>query len=210
LGLESSLGLDRVIFEPSTAKGDEDPISIALHRTARPLGQAHLKQAKGTNNSMRPKALLVLGTTLASLSIGLLAGPASAGTGFSCGATAQFAPLADAAGYVQMHAIRSSSATSSVFAASCVAFLEPQIRVVAQNVGNPSATLTVSVQYTDATGFHNNTIGTLSGYSRWQASPILSFAPSELRGNVQVTLTASGSLSDWLVSGVYIDPYMSR
>jgi hypothetical protein len=157
---------------------------------------------------MQPKALLLLGTTLASLSIGLLAGPASAGTGFRCGATAQFAPLADTAGYVQMQAIGSSSA--GVFTASCVAFLKPQIRVVAQNTGDPSATLTVSVQYTDATGFHNDTIGTLSGYSDSQASPVLSFAPSQLRGNVQVTLTASGPLSDWLVSGVYIDPYMSR
>ena len=158
---------------------------------------------------MRPKTLLLLGTALASLSIGLLAGPASAGTGFACGATAQFAPLGDSAGYVQMHAIRSSS-TTMVFKASCVAFLEPQIRIVAQNAGDPSATLTVSAQYPDATGSHNVTIGTLSGYSRWQASPVLSFAPSQLKGNVQITLTASGPLSDWLVSGVYIDPYMSR
>lgn len=174
-----------------------------------PLGHANLKQAKGTTHSMQPKVLLLLGTTLASLSVGLLAGTASAGTGFACGATAQFAALGDTAGYVQMHAIRSSS-TSSVFKASCVAFLEPQIRVVAQNAGDPSATLTVSAQYTDATGLHNDTIGTLSSYSSSQASPVFSFAPSQLTGNVQITLTASGPLSDWLVSGVYIDPFMSR
>ncbi len=147
--------------------------------------------------------------TLASLSIGLLAGSASAGTGFACGATSQFAPLGDAAGYVPMHPVRASSA-NLVFKASCVAFVEPQVRVVAQTTGDPSATLTVSAQCTDATGFHNDTIGTLSGYSSLQASPVFSFAPSGLKGNVQITLTASGPLSDWLVSGVYIDPYMSR
>jgi hypothetical protein len=158
---------------------------------------------------MRFKALLLLGTTLASLSIGLLAGPASAGTGFACGATAQFAPLGDSAGYVQMQAIRSSS-TSLVFTASCIAFLKPQVRIVAKNAADPSATLTVSAQYTDATGSHSETIGTLSGYSRSQTSPVFSFAPSQLKGNVQITLTASGPLSDWQVFGVYIDPFMSR
>ncbi len=158
---------------------------------------------------MRPKTLLFLGTALASLSIGLLAGPASAGTGFPCGATALFAPLGDAAGYVQMHSVRASS-TNMVFRASCVAFLEPQVRIVAQNAGDPAATLTVSAQYTDAAGFHDDTIGTLSGDSGPQSSPVFSFAPSGLKGNVQITLTASGPLSDWLVAGVYIDPYMSR
>jgi hypothetical protein len=158
---------------------------------------------------MQPKALLLLGTTFASLSIGLLAGPASAGTGFPCGATAQFAPLGDPAGYVEMHAVRSSDETM-VFAASCVAFLDPQVRIVAQNAADPNATLTVSVHYKDATGFRTDTIGTLSGYSVSQASPALTFAPSQLKSNVQVILTASGPLSDWLVSGVYIDPYMSR
>ena len=158
---------------------------------------------------MRPKALLLLGTTLASLSIGLLAGPASAGTGFACGATAQFASLDDSAGYIPMHAIRSSS-TNMVFTASCVAFLQGQVRVVAQNTGDPSATLTVSAQYRDATGFHDDTIGTLSGDPDSQVSPVLSFAPSQLKGNVQITLTASGPLSDWVISGVYIDPFKSR
>ena len=158
---------------------------------------------------MQPKALVLVGSTLASLSIGLLAGTASAGTGFACGATAQFASLGDSTGYVPMQAIRASSKTA-VFSGSCVAFLHPQVRIVARNAGNPSATLTVSAQYTDANGVHNDTIGTLSGYSSSQVSPVFSFSPTELKGNVQITLTASGPLSDWVVSGVYIDPYMSR
>ena len=159
---------------------------------------------------MRLKTLLLLGTTIAALSTGLLTRAASAANGLPCNATTVFAPWGDTAGYVQMNDVGASKSGASVFKASCVNFLEPEIRIVAQNVGDPSATLSVSVQYRDETGSHDETIGTLSGFSDSQPSAVLSFDPSQLRGNVQVTLTPSGPSSDWLVSGVYIDPFCAR
>jgi hypothetical protein len=159
---------------------------------------------------MQVKVLLSLGTILAALSTGVLAGPASARTSdYPCGAAALFASQGDQAGYLEMHAAGGQRG-ELVYKASCVHFLEPFVRVVAQNVGDPNSTLTVSVQYKDSDGSHDDTIGTLSGFGEMQASPVLAFAPSGFHGNVRVTLTSSGSLSDWLVDGVYIDPYMSR
>ena len=86
-----------------------------------------------------------------------------------------------------------------------VSFLDPQVRLLTAKTGNPSGTLTVSVQYTDASGSHNVTLATFGGSSRVQPSPALVFNPWQLKGNVQVTLSASPG-SNWVISGVYVDP----
>ena len=169
---------------------------------------------------MRLKAVLGGGAVAVVLSLGALAGVATAASGTPCGGSAVFAPLGDNAFYVQMNAVGGtpsaangsitlSGSTSGVFKGSCVAFLLPQVRFYAMNAGGAASTLRVSVQYRDSANvFHDVTIGTLSsGYATMRPSPALTFGGSQVNGNVQVTLTPSGAGAKWILGGVYIDPF---
>lgn len=107
-------------------------------------------------------------------------------------------------------AIQLSGSTRATFTASCVNFLEPQVRLFASNAGAHSASLRVSVQYRDTSGMnHDVTIGTVTG-AFTGPSPVFTFAGLNISGNVQVTLTAIGTGANWYVSGVYIDPFRAR
>jgi len=134
-----------------------------------------------------------------------------------CNASPVFAAWGDSSNYVAMAPVGGARASTVVvgpaavaYQGSCIGFLNPEVRIVAQNAGDPGSTLTVSIRFQDATGWHNETIGTLSGYSRSGPSPILRLDATNLRGNVTVTLSASGRGARWLVSGVYLDPYKCR
>ena len=170
---------------------------------------------------MRLKAVLGGGAVAVVLSLGALAGVATAASGTPCGGSAVFAALGDNAHYVQMNAVGGtpnaaangsitlSGSSSAVFKGSCVAFLLPQVRFYAMNAGGAASTLRVSVQYKDSANVsHDDTIGTLSsGYATMRPSPALTFGGSQVNGNVQVTLTPSGAGAKWILGGVYVDPF---
>jgi hypothetical protein len=169
---------------------------------------------------MRFKAVFGSGAAVLALSVGVVAGAATAGTSAPCGGSAVFAAAGDSSPYVQMHAIGKKTtaadgsltlagSSSAAFKGSCVAYRLPQVRLFAMNNGDAAATLRVSVQYKDsANQMHDETIGTLSsGSSTMQQSPAFAFDGSLVKGNVQVTLTSGGSGASWIIGGVYIDPY---
>ncbi len=163
---------------------------------------------------MRPTKLIALVLAISAVACAAFGGTANAYGATPCGATQTFASWGDSANYVQMQSTRGTSLTvpggsTGTFQGSCVAFLDPQVRLLAANTGDPSGTLTVSAQYTDAWGSHNVTLATFGGSSRVQPSPTLVFNPWQLEGNVQVTVSASPG-SNWVISGVYVDPFLSR
>lgn len=166
---------------------------------------------------MQLRMICAAATTVGVVATGMLAGTAAAGSSAPCNASPVFAPWGDTANYVKMTAVGSESLSlgadgSASFKAGCVHFLEPQIRLFAINLGSPAASLRVSVQYKDTSNVnHDQTIGSVSGLlSPEQPSPSFSFDSSQLKGNVQVTLTATGSDGDWVVYAVYIDPFCAR
>lgn len=162
----------------------------------------------------------------AALATGISAGSAIAGGNkVPCGATPVFAAYGDTLNYIptsQVIGSTSFTVTSNVRVSSaggtavfkptsCVAKLEPVVRFWAQNVGSPAATLTVSADYKDTSGLpHHLAIATLSGYSTWQPTPILSFEAANVAGNIKISLTANGDGADWVVSDVYFDPRKSH
>jgi hypothetical protein len=136
--------------------------------------------------------------------------------GTPCNASTVFAAWGDTANYVAMTPVGGARASSVVvgpavsYRGSCIGLHKAEYRLIAQNAGNASSTLTVSARFQDATGWHSETIGMLTGYAQSAPSPILRLHASGLRGNVTLTLSASDSDARWLVSGVYADPYKYR
>jgi hypothetical protein len=150
----------------------------------------------------------------AAVALALTAG-AFAANGTPCNASPVFAAWGDTANYVALTPVGGGNASRVVvgpaavtYKGSCAAFLSPDVRLIARNVGNPSSTLNVSVRFRDATGPHEVALGALSGSQN--PSPILHFDATDLRGPIAVTLTATGPGARWLVSGVYVDPYKHR
>jgi hypothetical protein len=166
---------------------------------------------------MRLQVISAITALAAAVGMTLAAGSLAA-NGAPCNGSPVFSAWGDTASYVAMNPVGSArpssnvtvGPTAAVFKGSCVGLLNTDVRLIAQNVGNPSSSLSVSVEFHDATGWHTKTIGTLSGYSRMSPSPILSLDATKIKGNVTLTLTASGAGARWLVSGVYVDPYKHR
>ena len=166
---------------------------------------------------MRLQVISAITALAAAVGMAVAAGSFAA-NGAPCNASPVFAAWGDTANYIAMNPVGGANALSTVtvgptaatYKASCVGLLNPEVRLVARNVGSASSVLTVSVEFHDATGWHTKTIGTLSGYSGKSPSPILGLNATNIKGNVTLTLTTSGAGARWLVSGVYIDPYKLR
>jgi hypothetical protein len=173
---------------------------------------------------MRFKAVFSIGAAFLALSVGLLAGAATAGTGAKCGGSAVFAAYGDTMPYIQMTAteksvqptaagtITLSGSTTAVFKGSCTSYLLPQVRLFARNSGSTTGTLQVTVQWEDSAQVqHALVVGTLSsGYTTMQPSPAFKWDGSQMVGNVLVKLTPIGAGANWTVGGVYVDPFKSR
>lgn len=167
---------------------------------------------------------------VAVLTTGIVAGSALAGSnaggnGAPCGSSPVFAAYGDTLDYIPTQQIIggeefavtsnvrvSTAGGAAVFRpASCIGKLEPVIRFWAQNLGGPSSTLAVTVDYKDRSGvIHHQALGTLSGYAGWQPTPILVFDAAKVYSNIKISLTPNGTGADWLVSDVYFDPRKSH
>jgi hypothetical protein len=167
---------------------------------------------------MRLRVLLVSIAAVCAAVAGTVAGPAAATSG--CGISQTFSAWGDTANYLQMSG-KNSTATSgaqindasgtAAYTGYCISSVLPQVRLFAQNTGNPSAGLRVSVIYTDTDNVkHVDTLGTLTGagYQTMQPSSIFTFG--NFKGNIVVALTPVGTGGNWNVPGVYLDPFCAR
>jgi hypothetical protein len=169
---------------------------------------------------------LLIATSLAA-GVALLSATAAAsasGRGqqaWACNGSPVFSAWGDDSLYVPMHAlvgasepgtttITLSDSQSASFAGSCTFLLRPTLRLNARNLGDPDSTLQVAVQYREWWGSVQTVpIGSFTGNSDWQPSPILAFDGTLLGGGLRVVLTASAN-SDWQIDGVYVDPFRAR
>jgi hypothetical protein len=104
-----------------------------------------------------------------------------------------------------------SSATSP---AMCVGIQNPDLRFFAINAGDPSATLSVSANWSDSLGgVHSTPIGTVTANGTWRPTPVepvlVSLLPL-LPGNqtpMSFTFAPNGSAGAWQVDDVWVDPW---
>ena len=102
-----------------------------------------------------------------------------------------------------------SSATSAV---DCVGLANPDIRFFAQNTGDPSSTLTVTVNYDTVLGSASTTIGVIGAGGSWQPvlqEPILAnLLPLLPNAQTPVTFTFTPQgAGNWQIDDVYVDPW---
>ena len=104
-----------------------------------------------------------------------------------------------------------SSATSPT---TCVGIANPDIRYFAQNTGDPTSTLQVSVNYVGPLGVSESAvIGQIAAPNSWQPTlqdPILVNLLPLLPGNltpVSFTFTPQGAGGNWQIDDVYVDPW---
>ncbi|MGA2928879.1 MAG: hypothetical protein ABSG43_23385 [Solirubrobacteraceae bacterium] len=101
-------------------------------------------------------------------------------------------------------------AVSPVF---CVTPADPTVRFFARQTSGNSASLNVSLRWTDATGAsHRAALGSVDGTSSWQPTPILRLAtavpvwPPSQSVAVQLAFKPKQSGGAWAIDDVYMDP----
>jgi hypothetical protein len=104
--------------------------------------------------------------------------------------------------------------SSAVSAPLCMSLETPVFRMVARNLGNPSATLRVEAQYSLLGIVHTSVVNTVSGGPAWaptqEMSPLLGLSPvigTLLPSYIQVRITPIGTGGKWQVDDLFVDPF---
>jgi hypothetical protein len=105
-----------------------------------------------------------------------------------------------------------SSATSP---ASCTDIYHPTLRLFVRNTGSSRSHLTVDALYPGLLGsVQSSQIGSLTGSGSWEPTPQLSLLLDNLLGTLSLDQTAiafrfapAGSLGNWRIDDVYLDPF---
>jgi hypothetical protein len=107
-------------------------------------------------------------------------------------------------------AVSLDSGESATSPSICVGVDDPTMRFFARSTGDPAATLSVEVLYTDADGRPQALpIGAVEAAAAgdWTPTAALPITANTYEMTVAFRFTAQGAGSSWLIDDVYVDPY---